>query len=79
MGWVTFQVWPLHGVYRYLAGAVVGGSAEILNLTVLHLWSFPAQRVWGLALPVAGILGLAVAWGFLPLLVPLVIKKEFLR
>ena len=91
LGWIALQVllfWGLvmgamtlllaerHPALRYLAGVLVGGGAELLNYGVLGLWSFPDGRVWSLGVPVPGLLALALAWGLLPLLTPMVYRRQ---
>ncbi len=45
-----------------------------MNLTVLHAWSFPDEQLLSLGGRVALIIGVGIAWGFLPLVAPLLAK-----
>lgn len=74
MGAVTWGVAPRPRAARWLAGALVGGAAEAVNVLALGIWSFPQERVWGLSARGMGIVALAAAWGLLPLLAPEVLR-----
>lgn len=74
MGGLCHRIASQHPVIRFLAGFGVGGLAEVANHAWMGAWAFPDDRVWGLAVPLPGLLALAVAWGFIPLLAPIALR-----
>jgi hypothetical protein len=74
-GWVSSALGESPSAVRFLVGAAVGTAYEALNLTVVHAWSFPQDRLLLLHGPIALVLGVGITWGFLPLVVPRVVAR----
>jgi len=74
-GWLSSVIAGRPGAQRFLVGAIVGIAYEAVNLSALHAWSFPQDRLLVLHGPVALVLGVGVAWGLLPLVAPLLVAR----
>lgn len=70
-GWVSNVLAGYPAGLRFAAGAALGVTYEALNLTLLHAFKFPNQRLWFLRGSVALALGAGIPWGLLPLLAPM--------
>jgi len=69
-GWLSTAVADYPPLLRFAAGALAGVLYEAANLFLLHLFSFPNQRLLFLRGPIALALGAGIPWGIAPLLTP---------
>ena len=70
-GWLSTTVADYPPWLRFALGAAVGVLYEGANLMLLHIFSFPNQRLLFLRGPMALALGAGIPWGIAPLLTPL--------
>jgi len=69
-GWLSTTVADYSPWLRFAAGALVGVLYEGANVFLLHLFTFPNQRLLFLRGPVSLALGAGIPWGIAPLLTP---------
>ena len=70
-GWLSTTVADYPPLLRFAVGAIVGVLYEGANLLLLHLFSFPNDRLLFLRGRVAIIFGAGIPWGLAPLLTPM--------
>ena len=77
MGSLAALVPSLGLVVAFVIAFAVGLLYEIVNLTRLHWWSFPGERVAFIHGHAAIVVAIALLWGFVPLLIAAVRAVAF--
>ena len=77
MGSIAALVPSLGVVLAFVIAFGVGLLYEIVNLTHLHWWSFPGERVAFVHGHAAIVVAMALLWGFVPLLIAAVRAVAF--
>lgn len=77
MGSIAALVPSLGIALAFVIAFAVGLLCEIVNLTQLHWWSFPGERVAFIHGHAAIVVAMALLWGFVPLLIAAVRAVAF--